>query len=184
MWLRRYYILWTIFWLGCLVYLFVNDINFSGDKLFVKDFQRNQFTLSYLFPLGRTELSADGQRLVAEPIYFTVYAPREYSLARLTLQTTVPVGSQTNWQIGYQTAPGFNYELLPQMLVKGHNELAVNLSLAYRENNKYRFILVHNLTATFNPLTINGLAVELKRPKGFLLRDYLEDWFSGFNFIL
>lgn len=171
--ITKYHLFWIIFWFLVLLWLLVDDMALSGKLSYQKDFSKNQFEISYLFPLGRTIMTDTGQTITGEPVYFTVYAPQRLDRARITIQfDNLPTG----WSIGYQVAPGFNYQLVDFDGNNNTRTIDLNIRGAYYMNNRLRFILSHPDFSSSKNLTITAFSVKLTREHAFNLGDYFDVW--------
>lgn len=158
--INNYHYYWIAIWTLVLAYLFYADSIGSNVVMYQKNFARNQFHVSYFFPLGRTQVARDAQIITSEPVYVTAYAPRLYNRAELSFSfDSEPEG----WSIGVQTAPGFSYALLPLTPAKDVTiEMPIHASIT--ENNRLRFILAHDGMVE-SPLTIRDFSITLSEPR-------------------
>jgi len=84
-----------------LLYVLLADINISGSKKIVYDLVHDQPMISRLFPATRLSgATANGQRMLFEPVYFWLRYSQKYSLAEVSLTYSNP--SKTPIQLGLE----------------------------------------------------------------------------------
>lgn len=176
--INRYHLLWTVAWLAVFAWLIIEDIDLDGSSIYIKDFSKNQFSISYIFPLGRTFIGPNSQTIIAEPVYFTVYAPQRFDRVIVRFTALEP---SAGWQIGYQTAPGFHYALLDGSIESGKNEFIIFSTDAYVEENRFRFIFANNQLTEKEHLFISSLSVHMARDSSLAVEDYVKSWSRNFK---
>lgn len=144
----------TSFWLMRLLILagpflllagaFVYHVNLPGTRTGVYTFDANSVFISPIFPARRLEKILNGrQRVLGEPVYFTVRALRPYHTAHVQLHTR-DFGMHA-WKVGVQVLRGDEWSYT---LSEPSPEGIVTLDLRGipRTSNAYRFIIsIHGL---------------------------------------
>jgi len=111
---------------------------FSISPISVKsDFTTRTPWFEYLLPVGRTQRTAHGFKLQAEPVYFDLRLPLRLERLRLVLIFTT--GAERA-RVGIQDAPGWNYYFPPQV-VKGNAITVLAELFTYTPGYRQRFII-------------------------------------------
>lgn len=170
---RKFIYCWLLFWIVVIGALFVRDINMEGVAAFKKNFKKNQYHISYLYPLGRTSGTSNAQVIREEPIYFNVYSPLGYDRAIVSMTFDKP---PTGWHFGFQTGPGFQYYLEP-LQESVTQTIALEIKESHKENNTLRFMLAHpDHTNAIAPIALKEYSVTQIRDTEFSLKEYLFVW--------
>ena len=165
--LTKFHLYWIGIWTLVLIYIFVADAVLSKKVSYTKVFSQNQYGISYVFPLGRTEVTDMWQRFVGEPVYTTVYAPRLYNKAEIELSfEESPVG----WSFGVQNGPGFSYIRYPLEETLEHF-FVFDIESSITEQNRLRFIFTNDQDF-FEPLTLSRLSITLSESRESYIQTY------------
>lgn len=170
---NKYHFFWILLWLVIFVYLISADTVPSGKLIYQKDFSKNQYGIGYIFPLGRTHVFNNAQTIIQEPVYFTVYTPKSFDKVQLSISFDI---SPSQWKIGYQVGPGFEYRLfdLDDMLTE--QNINLHIDDAYYNKNRLRFMLANPSLPQDSALSVNGISVTLTNDEPFHIKDYFKAW--------
>ena len=176
--LTSYHRYWLFIWFFVLVYLLLGDTVFSKELIHSKNFSNNQYGISYIFPLGRTELGRESQTILQEPVYITAYAPLRYAKGTIQLRFA---DSPKGWSIGLNNGPGFSYTLvlLDENVIQ---KLSFNLRDAYYDNNRIRFIF-SNPDKSEGFLIVQEVLIVLDEPYGGLSLAIKENLMTTYEYI-
>ncbi len=112
------------------------EYNFSTEPSFIQGF----------FPEGRILQTDEWQQINSEPVYITVYTPREYKTANIKFRYYKPYDAQAKLGLKLNVNDWAFYfnELKETPDGFFDQEMEFDLAQAERINNKYKFILAIN----------------------------------------
>jgi hypothetical protein len=148
-----------LLFVAVLVFLTVQKIVLSGSLEYNVAFnQPNKFVYG-LYPEGRVIVDAGGWKLVGEPVYFKIYAPKKFKKADVTLKYIAAKNSQLAFGVKTNVVAEVPYELqkLGAIGKMVEQTLTFDLSNASFENNKLQFIVsAPGVEKLAEPLVIYG----------------------------
>jgi hypothetical protein len=77
--------LWSIFGLGLLFLAYEKTVPF-GHISYMTDFKHYNYFIGKLTPKERIESDGSITRIIGDPVYFSVYSPRNFNRATLTFE--------------------------------------------------------------------------------------------------
>ncbi len=139
--LKKLRIVWVALLIGLIAWLLWRAIVPSGKIGYESNLFDNNYFIGKLSPVERIEAS---NRIIAEPVYFSLYTPRSFQKARLTInfKTTAPlveVGvrrDKTVWSYDMQPA----YSALLESLRTDENTIVQEDALLWQKNKRYTSI--------------------------------------------
>ena len=158
------FIIYITITLIVLIVLLLVDLNLTGKLVLSTDFKKDNHYFTILKPTARL----DGDKIIAEPIYFDVKVPSAYDTVSIDLD--YENNFNNNISIGLIDDNGNPY--LKPIEGKDHT---FNLWLA----NKYRFVVSIPQINKNKPVVINGVRLKFQKDNLNLIK-YLYLWVKGF----
>ena len=149
--MRWFWLVGLILLLGCLLWLALVP---TGRIIYQTDFKHRSYVFDKLLPSQRVVKVELGQKIIAEPIYLTLYAPRPFTKAVLTIDFSDPpalvnLGVAHNkalwlydFKTIYQSSVSYNQSAW-QSLPNGDYQAQIEFDLSRAEylNQRYAFML-------------------------------------------
>jgi hypothetical protein len=153
------------------LFLVGQKISFGHSLIYETNFSAADRFIQGPYPEGRVASvvldSLPLKRLLIEPVYFSVYSPRKFRTARVTI--IYRKNQTTDFKIGVALRGGdwlFDLKKMPDFADNNFHEATVdfNLEKAARPQNKLKFIMASaNLAADASGIDIQQIRFELTK---------------------
>jgi hypothetical protein len=150
------------------VFIVLMNFPLSGEITYQSKFNQSQPALSSLGPPVRIDIKNGEKVILANPVYFELRSMPWFTKAQVKI-----VYQQDNRELtgfGWQTAPGFNYQVIPNENIYQQGEDLVatfdlDLKNIYQQKNIRRFLIE---TSSYLPdgeglLKIKSLEIKISR---------------------
>lgn len=140
----------------------------SGKMSYQIDFKQQSYSIGRLLPADRVVEDNGFQRLIAEPVYFTLYTPRSFNKAVVTFTFANPpdlvkfgvAHNKELWNYDFKTAYSKSINKLG-LDKQVSATLEFDLTGAERINNKYTFMIsAPGLDSHTSSLLIKNVQIE------------------------